>query len=297
MDIRVQPVKKPWFKGRVESFMNKVAYSRAVRSPGATLNISHRRQTEYVPKDYASSTLHEFRRSFLEWMLLEHAYEFHEEILDVPARRWDEAVKLRPIALTDVDELDVALGHHQTARLSAKGVLFEYLYYQCQQLQDLLFASGKQQLDIMVNPANLGSIMVTLPNGETVRAVCTDYKYASEVTLWQHRRVRAEARKSGNDWITAQNLHDALYAMVARTRASIKAGKAGRGKAARDLGVEYVSQPGHETTDPTLVPTTDLNMSVKYGNVSNVEPGPKKPTTQVDDDEDDVPTPKVHVNA
>jgi putative transposase len=296
IDIRIQPVGKPWFKGRVESFMNKISHSRAVRTHGATLNITHRRKAGYDPQKEARIGLQEFRVAFLEWMLLEHAYEFHEEIMDVPARRWEEAVALRPVRLCSADELDEVLGHHETATLTNKGLRYEYLFYQCPELQDLHFASGSLQLGFVSNPGNMGSIMVTLPSGHTVRAHCTYHDYASKVSLWQHRRIRAEARKNGNEWISEQNLHDALVDMVRRSAEYMQRGKASK-KAVRDLGLDYVSQPGQQSENPTLMPVTDLNWAVKHGNVNDAEPNRDSTPISTNEVEDDVPTTKVRVNS
>jgi len=292
INIRIQPVGKPWFKGRVESFMNKIRLSRAVRAPGATIDIDHRRKTGYDPENEARIELDEFRVAFLEWMLLEHAYEFHEEILDTPAKRWADAVALRPVRLCDPDEIDTILGHHDSATLTNKGLLYENLYYQCQELQDLLFSRGKHVLSFVSNPGNMGSIMVTLPGGNAVRAYCTESGYASEVTLWQHQRIRAEARRKSEEWVKGQDLHTAYLDMIKRSEEFIRRGKNVKA-AARNLGIDYVSQPGHEASKSSISPVTHLNWTVKNGNVNEPEPINDTSEKLVGEPEEDVPMPNV----
>lgn len=244
-DILLQPVKRPWWKGRVERFMRTLATSRICKLPGATFsNVVEK--GSYDPSKMACVTLRELRRAFLQWLLNDYIYGWHDGLMGVPAQLWDEAVARLPIPLMDLDEIDKSLGTLHDATLNAKGIRYEYLYYQSEELQELLYRHGEgQTIEFRVNPEALGKIVVIHPQtGQHFDAFCTVYEYASQTTLDQHLALRAWRRQKGKAYLEAEaELISDRMAMIEEFRELQAKGGKNPNRSSRMKGGENVQQP------------------------------------------------------
>ncbi|HVI90918.1 MAG TPA: hypothetical protein VM659_21650 [Dongiaceae bacterium] len=255
-DILLQPVSMPWFKGKVERFMRRLAENRVLRLPGGTsANIIDK--DDYDPEKDAVITLSDLRTHFLRWMLTDYCHAFHFGILDVPAAKWEEAIKRMPMILTSRDEVDKVTGFLAEATLTPKGLRYDYLFYHSDELQEILNRGGPgQKVKFRIHMDNMGSITVIHPvTGETHTAFCTWHEYAHTVSKWQHQQMIARQLKAGKEYLRQQEIIDAKIEMMEENeRLLAKRKTSGRRRHSRIRGGELVQQPVVSEPGSVVVP-------------------------------------------
>ena len=241
MAIRKQPRRKPWYKGHIERFFGNLKKTLIARLAGAT----NTNDDERDPKKEACITLTEFRGLFLEWMLTHVYYKTNSSRLRMPATAWAEAVKKAPIPTPDVRKIDEMCGLYDSAKLTRRGLQLEYLWYQCDQLQHMLNVHGKHTVGFRIDPENLGEItVIDDKTGGHFQARCTQYGYASTVTLHQHKTIVSTLDKRAKKELMEPELVAARNALRQRLKdlgpkLTVKQARA----AARLQGGDYTFAP------------------------------------------------------
>lgn len=247
-DISQQPVRQPEFKGIVERFMRTIEQKAMAGMPGRTFS-NPKEKGDY--EGMACITLREFREFFHHWMLADYCYQFHEGIIDVPAKRWDDEVKREPVRLPkDVADIDMYLGITKEGTLRREGVRFANLFYNSPELNQVLRTIGSDRtVKFTVNPDDLSEIMVIHPERNVpIRAFCTYREYSSGLTLYQHTVIQTIRRKQGKafanqaDFVAAR---DAFY--KASEQLLLRANTRQRSRLARNQGGQNVQQPATES--------------------------------------------------
>ncbi len=215
--LEQMPVKKAWFKARVERFFKTNNTGLIHGLPGTTLsNILD--LGDYDPSKDACISLAGFMELLHVFLLDVYAQEWHEGVGGgsggIPAKLWEESMKdgFVPCLHHDADEMRILLYNSERRMVGRSGIDFEALRYQDSVLlAPLLERQQKRRKDrgtvnparpngedddrahIRVNPADLGSIYVyddDPENPKWLRIPAVDQEYTKGLSLYKHRVIR-----------------------------------------------------------------------------------------------------------
>lgn len=211
-EVEPHPVKQPNWKGSVERFFGTLASQPLDFLPGKTFrNVIAK--DEYEPQKLAVLELGELRSLIIKWVALEYNVTRHEGVEDVPARLWEEAVQTMeptlPAKISDLDVLDKLVRY---ATLTAKGVRFENLYYQSDEMQVMFNRNANIVVKLLVDPDNLHFIQVQDPTTGELSAAYIRHDleaYADGLTLVEHFAIRRFKRQRAAEYEGSLNLETA----------------------------------------------------------------------------------------
>jgi putative transposase len=253
------PVGRPDYRGIGERIMRTFKESSPLDMlPGKTSQ-KLRHIKDYNPEIDACMTLKMVRRIVHEWIIVEYSNRYHEGLGDIPQRVWNNEVEANPIRLPmSLQQLKQHFGLWRERTLTRKGIEILDLYYNSSKLNQILRdETWAGKIRFCVKPGNMGEISVVHPvTKELFEVPCVDQKYAPNVTLYQHKALRAIARKEQIDFTNTakmelmrmrfiQNIDEALAKKSTRRKRHLSRGK----------GASVVDQP---TIDPNNPLVTDL---------------------------------------
>jgi len=289
--LEQMPVKKAWFKARVERFFGTNNTGLIHGLPGTTFsNIFDR--GDYDSSQHACISLSGFLELLHVFLLDVYAQDWHEGIGGgsggIPAKLWEESIKngYLPCLHHDADEMRILLYNSERRTVQRSGIDFEALRYQdsvlLAPLRDRLRKRKKargsanpedqnededDRAHVRVNPADLSEIYVydddpENPKWLTIPAI--DQEYTKGMSLWKHRVIR--------NYVLRQKKEVNIYELAAAKQhiqeivdREYELTRKGRKKLARYRGVNARSHltlvpnpsvsPPHETEpNPTDLP-------------------------------------------
>jgi putative transposase len=215
--LEQMPVKKAWFKGRVERFFRTNNTGLIHGLPGTTFsNILER--GDYDSSQHACISLTGFMELLHVFLLDVYAQEWHEGVGGgsggVPAKLWEESMRngYVPCFHHDADEMRILLYNSERRTVQRSGIDYEALRYQdsvlLAPLRDRMRKRKKargtvnpedqhededDRAHVRVNPADLSVIYVydddpENPKWLTIPAV--NQEYTKGLSLWKHRVIR-----------------------------------------------------------------------------------------------------------
>jgi putative transposase len=161
--------------------------------------------------------------------------EFEQGLLECPPPR---------IAFSE-EWFDFYATFQTTATLRHDGVRVNALSYGGMALSEVRKRNGeKLTVEVRYSPENLGSVFVKDPKlNKWVTALCTEFEYASDLSLYQHRKIR-EFRKLRNDELKVKFTNQqAKVAFFNKVDIEIKKGKKAKMAFTKQLGI-LENQPG-----------------------------------------------------
>ncbi|OLQ81705.1 integrase [Photobacterium proteolyticum] len=146
----------------------------------------------YNAIDEASLTLNEIKEIYLNWLVDIFHPKSNSRGTNCPNVTWKQAARVWPpneFAGTD-EELDFCFAKLETRSLRKEGIRLDTeLYYSSDRLAEYRGRKGDHKATIKYNPNNMGFIWVLDEDNESYFKVpAIDYEYASEVTLWLHKK-------------------------------------------------------------------------------------------------------------
>ncbi len=196
------PVKLPWLKGKAERFFKTVNTGLIHCLPGSTFAEMLER-AEYDPRKHAVislSTLEELIHIFL---LDDYAMTYQKGVNGIPAEIWQKKIHegFVPANPPSREELDIALFQEEERTIQARGIEYQNLLYQgddIPMLRELLKRAEKTSLTIKVDTSNLGYLYILNPleGGEWIKFYCTEPEYANGLSLWKHKLICKNARQT-----------------------------------------------------------------------------------------------------
>lgn len=281
LHIQVQhtPRKSPWMKGTVERYFGQLNQGLIHSQRGTTFSNPGSRG-DYDPKKNGTIGFSLLVELLHQWIIDVYARSEHRGIADLPGERWKAAVRdfVVPLPSKSTD-LDIVLWQTRTKPVHNYGIEVHQLVYNSEELGDLRRShAGKLHATVKVDPDDLGHILVLDPvRGAFFKVPAVSTDYAEGLSLWQHKVIVAESKRSLRGKIDVFDL--------ARTRESMleKAHKAwtglkrttSRAKVAKFLGID--SRPHTQAEPPRPQPE------------SPQPPAPRPPTglpPEPDDDDD-----------
>lgn len=140
-----------------------------------------------------------------------------------PNELWSTSEAELPMPVEDEMELTPILMATDTRELSKGGIRFFVLDYNSSILRDLYRRDGPGTVTIKYNPFDIGYILVLdSVNNVYLKVDCENYVYASGLSLFEHKIIRAEVKKSGKSKLENSDLQRAKV-KLAKERESIHA--------------------------------------------------------------------------
>lgn len=198
----------PWLKGSIERFFLTLEQTFFEAMPGRTF-ASLRIRGDYDPAKDAV-----IRFSTLIYLLHKWCADFHNILPNKrkqarPLDLWLDGIGIAPPPYpSNVDELNIILGEHNTGTLSQEGIRYKWLTYANEELSDLMKLVGRGgSVDFVVSLENLGYVHVRHPQtNQFIRVSCTRPEYASGLTSFQHQYLRKQAGKGLKNGIAIDTL-------------------------------------------------------------------------------------------
>jgi putative transposase len=234
--VRWAPIKSPTYKAIVERFFEILNHLLNRKLPGGVLRPELLREMDYDPSKDAVLTLEELEDLIWDAISYYHIEE-HSALGVPPALLWQKDSEAFGIPVIGDDrQLDRMAGAMEAGRkltrsgVACFGLQFHDPYLTEGLLEDLISlepvrgqrkGSAAVTVKIKYNPANLAEIHVWNQRRNLyVTLPCTDEKYSSGISLWQHRKIQEWARRSGLEFSTEADRITARAKLVAKIQQS-----------------------------------------------------------------------------
>ncbi len=189
------PIRKGNYKSRIERFFGIVNslvlddLPGVVRKPGKS-------GEGYDARQEAKMTFSEFKYYFVTWLTEIYNNLPIEESDMTPNELWKASEEDFPVPLEDEMELTPILMATDTRELSKGGIRIFGMDYNSSILKDLYRRDGPVTVTIKYSPFDIGYILVLdVINKVYLKVDCDDYDYASGLSVFEHNKIRGEAKR------------------------------------------------------------------------------------------------------
>lgn len=265
--VHVMAGKKPKLKGHIEASIRAMSERVLHPAPGTTLHNSLMKMDYNSEKD-AVITLQDLDYALHKYFIDVFPYEPRRSLnnsraIDV----WEKLTRKHPVdSVTDVKDLDFAVGLTLHAKPGRHGINCENMQYFSQELLDIqknsAFANALSNaggdIEFYLDPADLGHIRVRLPHVDETIIVPVAAKwreYATGLSLYAHRLIRKfnlqEAREANHKIDLLSSKHRLIEIMRGNFLSKKRTVAAGQ-RLARVEGVGRVARNGDSAA--TTVP-------------------------------------------
>lgn len=194
IDVQYCPVRQPWYKGAVERSFRTLNNGLIHQIPGTTFsNIFER--GDYKSLKLAVLTESEIHELMHMWIIDVYHQTRHRQTLKTPRQLWQERIPSVIQTLPQsVELLKVNLASTERRTLFHYGISLNNLTYNSPELQKLRRKYGELKMEIKWDRTDLGHIHVVNERENTyLKVPCTWVEYASGLSFWLHKAIRAEA--------------------------------------------------------------------------------------------------------
>ena len=277
-DYQYAPPYCPWFKGAVENMHNTLNDLLLSDLPGFVVEPSLR-PDDYDPKVNACIGLRHFLFLLHKWLADRYMLTPTGAFALRPIDRWRAGTeRVKPTFLASARDLDLVFGVLRTGTLDHRGIRYENLRYLGDDMKAFRHLHGRSvEIDVRVNPANLGAIYWRGPDQLWRRAEAKDRDYAAGRGLYHHRLIlRAAANRFGSDEIEALSAADRELRALGRAGLQTQMGLRQKGHIARALGIGSDSLLGDQRHDGSLGPATGMYAGLPMNPFGTSESTPPK---------------------
>ncbi len=197
IELQRTPVKQPHFKGTIERYFGTLNTRLFHVLPGTVFS-NVRERGDYDSERRAVITLSELERAIYLFVVDVYAETFHRGLRDVPARRWEQAVKsgFMPRLPSNVRELFISLCRTDERIIQRYGLEFESLYYNCPELATLRARLKGKPVKIKYHPGDLSRLFAYDQfENNYIEVPAMAQEYAQGLSLWVHRGIREDVLK------------------------------------------------------------------------------------------------------
>lgn len=228
---RLLPETDPRKRGTIEAFFR--FFKRVCRYFAGQTFANVVEKGDYDSEAMASLTFEELERSAIRFIVDSYHHRAHRGIGGcTPYGMWQRLTKDGSFPPPRVTELRAAFGYRVARTLGKHGVTYLDLAYNSEELNRVFLRHENKELDVFVDPLDIGSVLVRLPNaaGRAQGKIADDYlevpcvaEDAIGVTLDKYlirRKALASAAKSDQiaGLIARLEAHEALTETGERTR-------------------------------------------------------------------------------
>jgi putative transposase len=270
---RGNPVKKPWYKGSVESHFNTLNKKLLVDKPGkAFTDILD--SNEYKPQENGVISFTKFMEIFMIWVVDEYQAGPNSTETAIPNLTWRKDLPFVDVTPISPEKLDIVFSEQDTRKNKEKGIEYTYLFYDNDRLSKMRKRHGFRLEQIKINREDLGYLYVLdQVTREYFKVPALDQDYAKGLTLYQHKRILKFHKKYIKSHIDSlalaearKRIEDIIQDEIKNTRRSKTATLAG---IARFLGMDQ-----HQDGPATVL---------RSGNAGDLPPRETMPTDTNED--------------
>ena len=198
------PPKVPQWKGSIERFFGTANTNLFHTMPGTTRSNPTKLGDDENPTKSACLTFSAFIAIVHKWIIDVYSQDLNKGAGGKPAYIWEKAIEDYPVAFpSSISETAILLGRTAYRKVSRRGIELDTLHYNANELNKLLIQFTKEnkgtEEDFLVkyDPQNLGEVFVYdhLINKKWIKVPCTNPDYANNLSEWEHKEIRAHARK------------------------------------------------------------------------------------------------------
>lgn len=203
------PIRKGNYKSRIERFFGIVNALVLDDLPGVVRKIG-KSGDGYDARQDAVLTFSEFKRHFLKWVTEEYHHTPVEGSDLTPYEIWTSSEEYLPVPVEDKMELTAILLATATRKLHKDGIEIFSMNYDSNLLKDLYRRDGPSEVTVKYNPFDIGYILVLDKiNKVYLKVDCLKYSYASNLSEFEHNKIRATARAARQSKFDNLNLQKA----------------------------------------------------------------------------------------
>ncbi|MFC2997475.1 Mu transposase C-terminal domain-containing protein [Acinetobacter sichuanensis] len=164
----------------------------------------------YDARQEAALTFSEFKRYFVKWVTEEYHHTPLEDSDLTPYEIWASSEECFPVPVEDKMELTTILLATATRTLNKSGIEIFSMNYDSGLLKDLYRRDGPGEVIVKYNPFDIGYILVLDKiNKVYLKVDCLKYAYASNLSEFEHNKIRATARAARQSKFDNLNLQKA----------------------------------------------------------------------------------------
>lgn len=271
--LQFQPRKTPWYKGKIERFLQEINHKIAHGLPGTTYaNIFQK--GDYQPEKNAAIRLSTLRHIVTIWLVDIFMRKPHSQIGTTPLAKWELGLGNMPVPLApDPQSLEAFFTRPETRNLDHRGVSYDRILYNSPELQALRTQHGpKLQVTIRIHDADISHIYVVDPKTkELIEVPAVNQDYTRGLSRWSHKAIIRFAKSElscadDKSLREARARIDALIAQDTQQRKKRTAKRVGRyldraGPSADTVGPASDRPPSSDAADsPDLDELPDESM-------------------------------------
>lgn len=238
-------VRAPWKKPNVENFFSRLSrfmkiHAGEVFKPGSGKDAQDAKSTAVL--DFET-----FKKLLFLWIETVANMEVNVKTGSSPRMEFEQGLLECPpprIAFSE-EKFDFHATFLTTATLRHDGVRVNALSYGGMALSEVRKRNGeKLTVEVRYSPENLGSIFVKDPKlNKWVTAQCTEFEYANDLSLYQHRKIREFKKLRNNELKVGLSNQQAKVAFFTNVEKEIKKGRKAKSAFTKQIGI-LENQPG-----------------------------------------------------
>ena len=232
--LQRNPVKKPWYKARIESHFNVINQELLDNIPGKTFrNIIAK--GDYDPSKNAVISFSKFIEIFHIWVVDIYQQTPRADNKLIPDTWWRESAEKYPPIPYSSEKLDIIISISEERKLQRYGLKFDSIIYDSRELFDYRCRKGFIEVKLKYNPDDLGKIYVLDEDKQEFFDVfAQNFEYANRLSKYQHKVIKKYIRDKLNDDVNTENLARAKQEIQNIINSEIKSKKAkSRSRASR----------------------------------------------------------------
>ncbi|OQA22613.1 MAG: Transposon Tn7 transposition protein TnsB [Chloroflexi bacterium ADurb.Bin360] len=189
--LQQTPVKTPHFKAGIERLFGTLNTMLFHTLPGTTFSNAQKRG-DYDSVKQACVYLSDVDKIMNLFVVDIYAQRFHRGVEDIPAQRWDKAMRLgfAPRVPPSAEELTILLGRMTHRVVQHYGIQLHSLRYNASELTLLRTRLKGEKVKVKYHPGDLSRIHVYDPfDGRYIEVPALDQEYTCGLSLWKHRII------------------------------------------------------------------------------------------------------------
>lgn len=189
IDIKQNPVRKPWLKPSVERFFGTLNRSLFTSTPGKSFSNIFERE-DYDPQKHAVLTLSVLKEILVTWVVDIYQNTPNSRKTNIPELSWTNACKKFPPLKFEGTEsqLDFYMGNLTHSTLRKEGIIFKYLRYHSDELARIRAQLGDHKIQYKYLSDDLSYIYVLNEQDKKyIKVPAVDSEYTENLSLWQHK--------------------------------------------------------------------------------------------------------------
>lgn len=281
--IQFCPPRTPQWKGSIERFFGTANTSLFHNMPGTTRSNPTKLGDDENPSKSAKLNFSTFIALVHKWIVDVYSQDVNKGAGGIPAQIWEKAIEEYPIPWPNsISETAILLGRVARRKITRRGVEMLSLYYNSNELNKVLMQFTKENggfdEDFLVkyDPQNIGEAYVYdhIITKRWIKAPCTNASYAMNLSEWEHKEMRAYAKKEFGT-IDVESLAKAKHFIRKMIENGIgytekEIARAKKTTAEQEISTRLTEKKKQESFNPSLTTRNLAATKPSSGNISDI---------------------------